>query len=220
MFTVGLTGGIACGKSLVAAVLASKPGCFVRSADRAARNLMRRRSPVTNALVDRFGAGILRPDGAVDRAALGRIVFHDAGQRAWVEKLIHPRVLTRMKIQMTRLRNEGRTRIYVSESALLYEAGLPDLFDRIVVVFCSESEQIRRLMSRDGIGRREALSRIRAQLPQKEKIGRADYLIDASGRPEDTLDQSERLYAQLSAEADMREALRTGISKPPQAAES
>jgi dephospho-CoA kinase len=220
VFTVGLTGGIACGKSLVAAVLASKPGCFVRSADRAARILMRRRSPVTNALVDRFGAGILRPDGAVDRTALGRIVFHDADQRAWVEKLIHPRVLARMKIQMTRLRNEGRTRIYISESALLFEAGLPDLFDRIVVVFCSESEQIRRLMSRDNIGRREALSRIRVQLPQKEKIGRADYLIDASGSPEDTLDQSERLYAQLSAEADMREALRAGLSKPPQAGES
>ena len=217
MFTVGLTGGIACGKSLVAGVLASKPGCFVRSADRAARNLMRRRSPVTNALVDRFGAGILRPDGAVDRAALGRIVFHDADQRAWVEKLVHPRVLARMKAQMTRLRREGRTRIYVSESALLFEAGLPDLFDRIVVVFCSEGEQIRRLMLRDGIGRREALSRSRTQLPQEEKIGRADYLIDASGDPENTVEQSERLYAQLSAEADMREAVRTLFSKPPQA---
>ena len=216
MFTVGLTGGIACGKSLVAGVLASKTGCVVRSADRAARNLMRRRSPVYKALVDRFGSSILRPDGAVDRAALGRIVFHDAGQRAWVEKLIHPRTVARMTAQIARLERDGRTRIYVSESALLFEAGLSDFFDRIAVVFCSEDDQIRRLMLRDGIGRKQAMVRIRAQLPQEEKIRRADYLVNASGGPENTVEESERLYAQLSAEADMRKAFRAGFLTPPQ----
>lgn len=225
MFSVGLTGGIACGKSVVAAVFAAKRGCFVRSADRTARNVMRRGNPAWKHLVERFGSSIQLADGSIDRTALGRIIFHNARERAWVESLIHPRVLARMKARMERLHKEGRYRIYVSESALLFEAGLSDFFDRIVVVFCPEADQIRRLMRRDGIGRREALARIRIQLPQKDKIRRADYLIDASGTLEDTVDRSERLFARLLSEADMREAflggkdlsptVRNGFSKPP-----
>lgn len=196
MLTVALTGGIACGKSVVAGILREK-GCFVHSADLAAREIMVPGTDVWRAVVAHFGRDILGPDGAIDRRRLGAIVFDDAAERAFLDALVHPRVLDTVRELVAEQKRLGRHRIFVAEAALVFEAGFAPFFDRVVVVSCREDVRLARLMARDGIGRDEALRRIGAQMPQEEKAGRADYVIDASGTLAETVEQTERVYAML-----------------------
>ena len=195
MLTVALTGGIACGKSVVAEILRDK-GCFVHSADLAARALMSPGTEVWRAVVDHFGRGIAGPDGAIDRRRLGAIVFADAAERAFLDGLVHPRVIEEVRRLAVEQRALGR-RIFVSEAALVFEARFETFFDRIIVVTCPEEVQVARLVARDGLAREEALRRIRSQMPQEEKTGRADYVIDASGTLAETVERTERVYAML-----------------------
>jgi dephospho-CoA kinase len=196
MLIVALTGGIACGKSVVAEFMRQK-GCFVDSADRAAHELMSAGSDLWEEVVGHFGRGILAPGGAIDRARLGAIVFADASERAYLDSLVHPRVLARLRKTVEEVKKSGRHRIFISEAALVYESGFAPFFDRIVVAHCPEDVQIARLMARDGIGRDEAARKIRAQMPADEKARRADYLIDTTGSLAATLEQVERVYAML-----------------------
>ncbi len=213
MLTVALTGGIACGKSVVAGILREK-GCFVHSADLAARELMAPESEVGRAVVGHFGRDILGPDGAIDRRRLGAIVFADAAERAFLDALVHPRVLDKVRELVAEQERLGRHKIFVSEAALVFEAGFERLFDRIVVVSCREDVRIARLMIRDGIGREEALRKIGAQMPQEEKTGRADYVIDASGTLAETVEQTERVYAMLVMDEELERRGDTGESAP------
>ena len=213
MLTVALTGGIASGKSVVAGILREK-GCFVHSADLAARELMAPESEVWRAVVGHFGRDILGPDGAIDRRRLGAIVFADAAERAFLDALVHPRVLDKVRELVAEQKSLGRHRIFVSEAALVFEAGFAPFFDRIVVVTCREDVRIARLMARDGIGRDEALRRIGAQMPQEEKAGRADYVIDASGTLAETVEQTERVYAMLVMDEELERRGDTGEGAP------
>jgi dephospho-CoA kinase len=148
-------------------------------------------------IVARFGDGILGPGRTIDRKALGRIVFSDGEARAFLDALIHPLVLADQARLVRRLEREGRTKIFVSEAALTVEAGAARRFDKVVVVHCRPDVQVRRLMARDAIGGRAARQRIRSQMPQKEKLRHADYAVDASGIVEETVEQTERLFAAL-----------------------
>jgi len=193
---VALTGGIACGKSVVARLLEEK-GCFVHSADQAAHELMSPGRPAWKKIVGRFGRDILRADRTIDRARLGPLVFSDPDARRFLDGLIHPLVLAEQEKTVRRLEREGRVRIFVSEAALTVEAGYAGLFDRVVVVHCEGAEQVRRLSLRDGVDGRTARRKIAAQLPQEEKLKHADYALDTTGALAETVERTERLYAQL-----------------------
>jgi dephospho-CoA kinase len=200
---VALTGGIACGKSVIGRLLLEK-GCFVHSADSAARELMSPGTKVWRAVADHFGPGVLREDGTIDRAKLGAIIFSDDKERAFLNGLVHPLVLERIKEIVARLEKERRHTIFVSEAALVVEAGFARVYDKIIVAHCGRDVQVRRLMERDGIGRGEALNKVRSQLGQEEKLKHADYTIDTSGTLAETIEQTERVYAQLVQDSELK----------------
>jgi dephospho-CoA kinase len=200
MLRVALTGGIASGKSVVAEVFGSR-GFYLHSADDSGRELMSPGGAAYAPIIERFGPSILADGRAIDRAALAAILFADPEARKFVEGIVHPLVLSALRADATRLEHEGRTDVFVSESALTFEAGLAGEFDRIVVVHCDPEIQIGRLMVRDGLDRAEALARIAAQLPVAEKIAQADYAIDTSGPFEETMARSEAVASRLLDEA-------------------
>lgn len=204
MLLVGLTGGIASGKSVIASVF-ERRGAFLHRADEEAHRLMAPGRPAWKAVVARFGEGILAPNRTIDRRALGRIVFADRTSRRELEGIIHPWVIAAMREETERLAAEGRFKIYVSEAALIFEAGWAGFFDRIVVAYCRPEIQVRRLMERDGIPREDALRRISAQQAAEEKRTLADYVIDTSDALEDTLARAEAVWAYL-----LQDAGRTG----------
>jgi dephospho-CoA kinase len=196
MLIVALTGGIATGKSVIAAYL-KKRGCYIHHADLAARDLMKPGRPAWKAVIQHFGSGILNPDGSVNRPRLGQVIFSNQAEREYLNRLIHPLVLARKKRVIRRLEKSGRYRIFVSEAALTIEAGFTSLFDKIIVAHCPEEIQVRRLMERDGLGRRDARRRIGSQMPAAEKLRQADYIIDTSGTLEETARQTEWVYRRL-----------------------
>jgi len=198
-----LTGGIASGKSVVARLLEDK-GCFVHSADKASHELMSPGRPAWKKIVARFGRDILREDRTIDRARLGPAVFSDPAARRFLDGLMHPLVRAEQERIVRRLEREGRVRIFVSEAALTVEAGFARHFDRVVVVHCSKSEQVRRLRLRDGIGRAAALRKTAAQMPRKEKLRHADYAIDTTGPLAETVEQTERICVRLFQDADLK----------------
>jgi dephospho-CoA kinase len=200
---VALTGGIASGKSVVAAIFREK-GCFVQSADRLARDLMSPDRPAWKKLVARFGPAILNPDRTIDRGRFARLIFSDPEARRYVNGVVHPLVMAAKKRTVARLEREGRARIFVSEAALTIEAGYAGFFDKIVVVQCPPDLQARRLADRDGISPEEARQRIGAQMPAAEKVKHADYLIDASGTIPETIEQAERVCASLLQDEDLK----------------
>jgi dephospho-CoA kinase len=202
---VALTGGIACGKSVVARLFEEK-GCFVHSADRAAHDLMAPGRPAWKKVVARFGKGILNADRTIDRARLGPFVFSDPAARRFLDGLLHPLVLAESEKIVGRLEREGRFLIFVSEAALTIEAGYARHFDRVVVVHCGEAEQVRRLSARDGSGDEAARRKVRAQMPQEEKLRHADYTIDTSGSLAETVEQTEQVYAHLVQDAEVKRA--------------
>lgn len=200
---VALTGGIACGKSVVARILAEK-GCVIYSADRAAHDLMGPGRAAWKAVVGRFGPSILRPDRTIDRKALGAIIFSDPASRRFVDGVVHPLVRADQERATRRLAREGGARIFVVEAALTIEAGYAGHFDRVVVVHCRKADQVRRLRERDGISRAAALRRIGSQMPAREKVKHADYTVDASGSLAETVEQAERVFAQLALDAELK----------------
>lgn len=203
MLRVALTGGIACGKSVVVRILRGK-GCYVHSADKAAHDLMSPGAAAWKKIVARFGEDIVGPDRAIDRGRLGRIVFSDPEALKFLNRLIHPLVLAEMKRLASRLEREGQTQIFISEAALTVEAGFASLFDKVVVVHCPAQVQLARLMMRDGISAAEARKKIGAQMPVEEKLKHADYAVDASGSLQETIDQTERLYAALVRDSELK----------------
>ncbi len=172
---------------------------------------MRPRRTAWKKVVAHFGPGILRADRTIDRAALGRLVFSDPAARRFMDRLIHPLVLADQERTARRLESEGRVRIFVVEAALIVEAGYGRHFDRMVVVHCRKADQVRRLRERDGIGPAEARRKIGAQMPVRDKLKHADYAVDTSGTLAGTVEQTERLYAQLVRDAETKE---DGV-KPP-----
>jgi dephospho-CoA kinase len=157
--------------------------------------------PVWAEIRARFGPAVLGPDGTIDRSALGRIVFADPSARRDLEAIVQPRVIADMKAEAARLQDEGRVDVYVSEAALLFEAGQSDFYDRIVVAYCRPAVQIERLMARDGFDRAEAQRRLAAQMDPEEKKARADFVIDTSEGLEETLARAEAVWARLKEDA-------------------
>ncbi|MBN1940400.1 MAG: dephospho-CoA kinase [Candidatus Aminicenantes bacterium] len=204
MLRVALTGGIASGKSVVAEIFRQR-GFHLFSADRAGRDFMAPGGPAYSPIVEKFGPSILAgnqtPGAPIDRSALAAILFSDSEAKRFVEGVVHPLTIAAMKAAAARLEAEGRTDVFVAESALTVEAGLVEAFDRIIVVHCDTETQVRRLMDRDGIGREAALARIRTQKPVEEKLRFADFAVDSSGEMEETIARAEAVASLLLDEA-------------------
>ncbi len=197
MLKVGLTGGIASGKSYVVSVL-RELGCEVVDADLVAHQVMEPGRPAYDDVVAHFGREILGPDGGIDRTRLGAIVFADPKEREKLNSIVHPRVYEAQMNWMIEVYQRNPRAIAVIDAALMIETGSYRRFDKIVVVHCAPEIQLERLMHRNQMTREEALARISAQMPAAEKLKYADFNIDTSGSFEDTRRQVEALYQALS----------------------
>jgi dephospho-CoA kinase len=197
MLRVGLTGGIATGKSYCLARFAAL-GVPVVDAELLARDAV---APGSRALADvatRFGASILLPDGSLDRAALGRIVFTDRAARTDLEAIVHPEVYRRIGEWFAA--RPPATRLAIADIPLLFETGHDHDFERVIVAACDPQQQLRRLMQRDSLSEAEARARLNAQWPIEEKVARADYVIRTDGSVADTDSQVRTVYEMLIAD--------------------
>lgn len=194
MVRAALTGGIATGKSFCLAAFAAL-GAATIDADLLAREVVAPGSPGLSRVTARFGSSIVRPDGTLDRAALGRIVFTDRAARADLEAIIHPAVYSRIREWSANL--PAGTRIAIADIPLLFETGQEHQFDTVIVCACEPAEQIRRIQVRDRLSEAEARDRLNAQWPIAEKVMRADHVIRTDGSMDDTREQVRRAYEKL-----------------------
>jgi dephospho-CoA kinase len=192
---LGVTGGIASGKSSVAAMFAEL-GARVISADQLAREAVAPGSPALMELVAAFGPTILTPHGELDRELLGRTVFADAAARARLNAITHPAIALLAEARLHESRSAGGP-LVIYEAPLLFEAGAGKRVDAVLVVAIDPAVQEQRLVERDRLPPGEIRPRIDAQWPQAEKVARADFVIDNSGSPEETRRQVANLYRQL-----------------------
>jgi dephospho-CoA kinase len=181
---IGLTGGIATGKSTVARLLAAR-GAEIVDADVLAREVVEPGSPGLAEIAAGFGADVLTPDGALDRAALGAVVFADPAQRRRLEAITHPRIAALMGERIA-AGLASQAPLVVADIPLLFENDRGGLVEGVLLVDAPEEEQLRRLMLRDGIDEAAARARVAAQMPLAEKRRRATWVIDNAGTPEET----------------------------------
>jgi dephospho-CoA kinase len=191
MRKIGLTGGIASGKSTVAAML-RELGFDVIFADEISRRLLDPGQAAYEETVREFGREIVRPDGTLDRNKIAAIVFADRGKLDRLNAIIHPRVETQILKQFADWEREGNRKVAFVEAALLVEAGYMRNLDGLVVTWCKPEQQMERLLAR-GMTERDAQARIGAQMPVEEKLKLADHKIDCSGTIEETRRQVEEL---------------------------
>ncbi len=196
MLRVGLTGSIGVGKSFVAGVLAEL-GCHVIDADQTAREVVEPGSPGLLAVAAKFGRGVIRADGTLDRERLGSLVFADEEKRRMLNSILHPYIIARQDELLREWETKDPNDIAVVDAALMIESGGYKRFDKLIVVHCTSAEQFKRIMIRDNLSRAEAEERIRAQLPQEEKKSYADYLIDTSDGFEAARKRTAEVYREL-----------------------
>lgn len=195
---LGLTGGIASGKSTVAALL-TELGARVICADTLAREVVAPGTEGLAAVVARFGADYRTAEGGLDRARLGRRVFADPEARRDLEAILHPLIRQAFAEAVARVRAEEPDAVVVYDAPLLIEAGADREVDRVIVVQVDEAEQVRRLMARDGLAEAEALARIRAQLPAAERLRHADLVIDGTAPRERIRERLAALLEEVTA---------------------
>ena len=194
---VGLTGGIGSGKSTVAGMFRAL-GATLIDADRLARAAVEAGEPAFEAIVARFGPGIVGPDGRLDRRALGRRVFQDEAERRALNAIVHPEVRRRTLEALAAAREAG-VKLVIHDVPLLFENGLDRTVDATVVVHVSPETQRARIRARDPLDDDEIEARIAAQIPLDEKADRADHVIDNEGPLEATRRQVEALYARWTS---------------------
>jgi dephospho-CoA kinase len=197
---IAVTGGAGSGKSTVCRYL-QRLGAFVVDLDRLSREAVAPGSAGMKKVVRRFGDGVVTDDGRLDRARLRRIIVSDPQARRDLEGIVHPAVLGRMQQEMDDAESAGAP-LLVAEVPLLFEAGLQGAFDRVVVVAAPEAQRISRLVERDAVDAGQAAALIGVQMPESEKIRRADFVIENRGRPEEMLSAIERLYLRLAAKPE------------------
>ncbi len=205
MRVIGLTGGICSGKSYVLGIL-EELGCFTLRADELARELVfAPGSPLAARIAALFGPEVADAQGALDRAELAHRLFEDPEKRQAVNALVHPLVAEERRQRIREAEEIGIYDFFVYESALLVEAGLCAEFEKVVVVYTSAAEQLRRLMARDRIPAAAARARLRAQFPLREKLRHAAYAIDTSGSFESTRAKTLEVYHLLRRDFNLPE---------------
>jgi dephospho-CoA kinase len=195
MLRVGLTGGLACGKSFVGQALANC-GCLLIQADNLGHAVLAPGGEAYEAVIRELGAEVL-PDGQIDRRKLAAHVFSDRQALERLNALVHPPVIAREEKMIAEFAAREPKGIAVVEGAILVETGSYKRFDRLIVVSCPEQQQVERAMRRDGTSEAEVRARLSRQMPLAEKRNLADFVIDTSGDKEDTLRQTSTVYAEL-----------------------
>jgi dephospho-CoA kinase len=196
MLRVGLTGGLASGKSFVAHGLRDL-GCYLIEADELGHQVLLPGAEAYDAAVHEFGDGILDDDGYIERRRLAAIVFADPERLKKLNSFVHPAVRARQERTIAEISARDPKGIIVVEAAILVETGSYKSFDRLIVVVCSPEMQIERAMKRDSATREQVIARLERQLPLQEKLRYADYVIDTSGTKEETLKQTREVYNSL-----------------------
>jgi dephospho-CoA kinase len=196
MVRVGLTGGIASGKSTVSEAFA-RLGAKVLDADEVAREVVLPGKPAWTKLRHTFGSEFFHPDGRLNRSRLRRLVFADPEQRSRLNEIVHPEVMREIDFRFEQLTTSAQDAVVVVDVPLLLEVGVAHRFDKVIVVYANESVQVMRLMQRDGLSREEARQALSVQIDLREKAKKADFVIDNSGTPGETQAQVEKVWQEL-----------------------
>ena len=193
---VGLTGGIASGKSTAGKIF-RELGVHMIDADRVSRDLVAPSMPALEEIMEAFGPAILGKDGELDRAALGDMIFADPEKRLSLERILHPPIAGEIDRRVEDLQRKFHEGIIMVDAAITIEVGSQDRYEYLVVVYASEEIQLRRLVERDGIESSEARRRIEAQMPLARKVEYADFVIDNGGSVEELRAEVERVCREL-----------------------
>lgn len=196
MLRVGLTGGLASGKSFVGKTLRSF-GAHVIDADALGHQVLARGGPAYTAVVAEFGAEVLNDDGQIERKKLGTQVFGNPERLARLNALVHPHVIAMEEEYLKEAERQDPQGIAVVEAAILIETGSYKRFDKLILVWCTPEQQIARSMHRDGCTLEEARARVARQMPLEDKRKFADFVIDTSGEKERTVEQTRLVYEAL-----------------------
>ena len=196
MLRVGLTGGLASGKTFVGHELAEL-GCHLIEADALGHQVLLPGAEAYDAVVNEFGQEIVDDDGYIDRHKLGMLVWDRPERLAKLNGLVHPAVIARQQTIISGIMQQDPAAIVVVEAAILVETGSYRRFDRLVVVVCTPEQQMERALKRGAYTREEVLARLSRQLPLEEKLRVADYVIDTSGTKEQTIEQVKTVYNSL-----------------------
>ena len=198
MILVGLTGGIASGKSLVSKLL-KELGAYIIDADEIAREVIQPGEPAYQEILPQFGDEILNEDGTIDRSKLGRLVFSDPVKRTLLEGIVHPRVFAIEEARRRQIAQQDPEAVIIFDAPLLIETRAYELMDKVIVVYANPRTQLKRLMERDHLEYDEAKRRIAAQLPIADKRQHADYIINSANPPQEVAKQTEEIYQELKA---------------------
>jgi len=196
MLQVGLTGGLASGKSSVGRALAEL-GCHLIEADELGHQVLLPGAEAYDAVVNEFGEEILDEDRYIVRRKLGALVWDRPERLAKLNSIVHPAVIAREEGLIAKIAQTDPAAIVVVEAAILVETGSYRRFDRLIVVVCTVEQQVERAMKRGAYSKEEVLARLRRQLPLEDKVRVADYVIDTSGTKEHTLEQVKSVYNSL-----------------------
>jgi dephospho-CoA kinase len=200
MITIGLTGGIASGKSLVAELF-RRLGAAVIDSDSIAREVVEPGTTGWQSVVAEFGQDILAPDSTIDRAKLGRIIFSDRERRNTLNAILHPRIINTIRERVAALGRQYPEALVVTDIPLLIECGLQHEFDAVIVVWSPVELQRKRLMKRDGLSAAEAQQRIDAQMALNEKQAHATYVIKNDGSEKQTEEQVKKIFLTIKQQA-------------------
>jgi dephospho-CoA kinase len=198
MLKVGLTGGIASGKSTVGRMF-GELGCKVIDSDRITRQLFEPGTPVNTAVAEAFGPRVVAPDGSIDRSVLAELVFQNPDLRQKLNSIVHPAIYQRQAEFLAQAAAADSRAIGIVEAALIVEVGSYRNYDKLIVVTCSPKIQRERLRERSGLTAEQIESRIASQMPMEEKVKVADFVIDNSGDIGKTRQQVDDVYRQLRA---------------------
>ncbi len=195
---VGLTGGIACGKTTIAKRFVEL-GAEVIDVDAIGHNLLKNDPSVYKKIVEEFGCDILNEKGEIDRSKLGQIVFSDYEKLKILNQIVHPPLIEITKEMIAKLIAEDKNRIVLVDAALLIELGLTYMVDKVILAYADENTQIQRLIQR-GMSYEEAYKRINSQMPSSEKKHFADFIIYTDCSLEETIDQVDRVWNEINYE--------------------
>ena len=196
MLRIGLTGGLASGKTFVGRAL-SEMGCFLIEADELGHQVMAKGAEAYQPILNEFGPDILNQEAEIDRRRLGALVFGNPQLLEKLNAIVHPAVRARSHRLAEDFVQREPGGIIIYEAAILVETGSFRDYDRLIVASCTVEQQVARAVSRDHLTREEVENRLRRQMPLEEKVKYADYVIDTSGTKEHTLSQTRTVYASL-----------------------
>ncbi|NCO24182.1 MAG: dephospho-CoA kinase [Candidatus Infernicultor aquiphilus] len=200
---IGLTGGIVSGKSTVARMFKDL-GAKIVDADKLGHQVILPPGAAWKRIIKIFGKDILQKDQTINREKLGKIVFANQNLLKKLNKITHPEIIKLIKKEISLAKNNSKEekKILIIDAALIYETKIDRLMDKIIVVYLDEEKQLKRLKKRNNLAEKEALQKIKSQIPLKEKIERADYVIDNDDTLDKTRKQVEKIWEELMSLAD------------------